>query len=538
MCDQPPSNRLVSTSPRTLTGAAVLMVTAIFGSRVLGLVREAVMFGLFGRGGGGALRAAFYFPDLLYFLLAGGALRTGFMPIFTRLLNEGEESRAWRAFSLLCTTVFTVSLLVVGLGILFAGPLTGIISTGFASEELRRDTFRAAQVIFPAQMAMLLGGLFSGVLNAMGNFLLPALVPIIYNLSLIGGMLLLGPWLGIRSAAVGALVGAWSGHFLLQIWGLRQKGVRFRPQIALHNPDFIEVLQLAWPIVLGLCIAEINVKISGTLAGRWFGEAGLGAFEGAVRVSRLPDGVFGAALGIALFPIVSVLAAQGRREEFRRQMETTLRLALLCALPSAVALTVLRRPIIGALYGYGKMGGADVEAVAALLPIFALSVVPITLQALVTRGFYALKDTLTPVKVGAIAVLVGVGLNFGLGWLLGLPGVALALALTTVLNLTGLLWLYGRRIGWCDGRGMRRLVGLAAGGSGLLALVAWLVTILAQNWLGQPRGLLSFLPLLAGGVAGGGVYVLLLRAWQVPEWALLTDLLRQLLSRLRGTKGA
>jgi len=526
--------RLVSTTTRTVLSASALMVVATLGSRVLGMVRESVTSGIFGRAGVGALEAAFRFPDFLYFLLAGGALRSGFMPIFTRYMNGGEESRAWRTFSLLCTTVFVVACALVAGGILLASPLTGLISQGFASETLRADAVRAAQWLFAAQIAFLLSGVFSGVLNAMGSFLLPALGPSLYNLSIILGALLLGSSLGIQGAALGGLAGAWVGHFLLQAVGLWRKRARFRPALALRDPDFVEVIKLALPIVLGLCVAEVNLVISSLLAGRWFGEEDLGAFRLALRLARLPDGLFGGGLGIALFPVLSTLAARGQFTEFRQRLEMILRVALLCALPSAVVLAVLRQPLIGALYGYGKMGGGDVAAVAELLPIFALVVVPITWQAVISRAFYAQEDTVTPVKVGAAAVAVGIALNFGLGWLLQIRGIVLALALTSLLNIAGLVYLYHRRLGFGEARRLLHTALHSLLASAVLAGVAGGVEWLLRQWLGPVQGWQNFLPLLLGLGAGGLAYVVVLQALRVREIDLIVDLARQQLGRGKG----
>lgn len=447
---------------RAVIRASLVTVTGILGSRVLGLVRVQVLSAQFGAADAGALRAAFDLPDLLFYLVAGGALRSGFVPVFTELLTKGRDDprqwqRAWWLFSVLVTLVAVISGVLVTLGVVFAdaltAPMTGRWSGEGYSPEATQLTIFLTRIVLPAQLFLLVGGVFTGALDALKQFTVSAAVPNFYNLSIIGAMLLLGHRYGVASAAYGTVFGAFVAHFLWQGWALwrhaRPYGITYRPVLVVRDELVLRVLKVAGPIVLGLCVAEINLKVSGWVVAP-FGERARAWFDNASRIARLPDGIFGAGLGVALFPYLSQLAVEGRVEEFRRQAEHTLRLALVCAMPCAALLACGAHPIVGVLFGHGRFGPDDVVATSQMLPLFALGVVPITLQVVVTRAFYANEDSLTPVRVGALAVVIGVGLNLLLGKLIGRLGPPLALSLTSALNVLGLLWLYGRRFGYAD----------------------------------------------------------------------------------------
>jgi putative peptidoglycan lipid II flippase len=207
----------------------------------------------------------------------------------------------------------------------------------------------------------------------------------------------------------------------------------------------------------------------------WFGESARNWLDNASRIARLPDGIFGAGLGIALFPYLSEMAAAGKLDEFRKQAERILRLGLVCSIPCAALLIATPYPFVDLLFGHGKFGAEDVRQTAIMLPLFALSVVPITLQVVITRAFYAREDSITPVKVGVAAVTFGIVTNLLLGKLLGPIGPPLAMGLTSWANTLGLILIYRRTLGFADLRGMfntavkalaaATIAGLAAAGA-------------------------------------------------------------------------
>ncbi len=518
---------------QTITVASIIVISGVLGSRVLGLVRTQVLSIVFGAADAGALRAAYDLPDLMFYLVAGGALRSGFVPIFSRLMHGGQDeppdpARAWWLFSVLATTVVAASVVLVVLGEVFVeqltAPMTGRWSDQGFSAEATQLTIDLTRVLLPAQVFLLLGGLLSGTLDSLKQFKVSALVPNFYNLAIIFAMLLFGPRYGVQTAAWGTVFGAFFGHFVWQWWSLarhgRPLGFRFRPSLELADPDVQRVIKIAAPIILGLCVAEINLKVSGWVMA-WFGEASRNWFDNASRIARLPDGIFGAGLGIALVPYLSEMAAAGKLEEFRQQAERILRLGLVCSIPCSAILIATPLPFVDLLFGHGKYTPEDVRQTAVMLPLFALSVVPITLQVVITRAFYAREDSLTPVKVGVLAMSFGVVSNLALGRLLGPIGPPLAMALTSWANMLGLIHLYRRGLGFADLRGMFNVAVksvVAAAVSGVAA--AGVVALLPEH---------ALLRSLVSCAVWAAVYGLLVKAIGVDE---IDEVVRMLKRRL------
>ncbi|MCC7491632.1 MAG: murein biosynthesis integral membrane protein MurJ [Fimbriimonadaceae bacterium] len=532
-----PGESSASRTSRAVLWAAVVTITGIFGSRLLGLVRVMVQSSAFGAENAGILRAAFDIPDLLFYIVAGGALRSGFVPIFTELLTLGRDdpakrAQAWKLFSTLVSLVALASAGLVLLGCLGARPLAQLVSGGWSDRGFSEDSIEQViwltRILLPAQIFLLVGGVFSGTLDSLKRFSVTAAVPNFYNLCIIGAMLWLGERHGIASAAYGTVCGALLGHLVWQAWALwrtrAESGCSYRPSLNLGDPTVRRVIRIAAPIVLGLCVAEINLKVS-TWVMAIFGEAARNHFDNASRVARLPDGIFGAGFGIALFPFLSEMAALGKTGEFRRQAEQILRLATICTLPSVALFCAAAAPLIDLLFGRGRFTPTDVQACAQLLPLFALGIVPITLQVVLTRAFYAQQDSRTPVKVGAAAVLLGVVANVALARVLDRYGPPLALALTSTANVAGLLWLFGRRFGYDDAPRLWSVLwrgALAAVGAGL------------ATWGGlQALELGRAAATALATVVCLGTYAVLLHLLRVPELREALALLRR-----RGRRGS
>ncbi len=537
----PPDNARPSTR-REVTLAAVLMIMGILGSRVLGLVRVQVQSWWFDPAEVGALRAAFVIPDLLLYIVAGGALRAGFVPLFVGLLEAARDpaarARAWALFSALVTWVALLSVALIAVGMIFTpaiiAPLTGTWSAhgGFTPEQVEL-TVRLTRLLLPAQIFLLVGGVLSGTLDAMRRSKLTALVPAVYNAAIIVGMALLGGSLGVASAAWGVLVGALVGHFAWQAYALWREGraldISFRPTLGRGEPLVGEVLRIAAPVVLGLCVAEINLKIAEVVNAQ-FGASAVAWFDNASKLARLPDGVFGAGLGIAIYPYLSHLAAEGREDDYRRQAGHVLRLAIICTAPLSIWLIVCPQPVVALLFGHGQYGIQDVTETSVLLAGQALGIVPLTLSVILTRMFYARGDTRTPLHCGGWSIVFATAASLLLARSqLRVAGPALAFSFACWFNTVWLLVYYRRRGGLTRARGLVRSAVLSHA-AGVLGGGAALLT---STWVGavMPGGVraaavqtgASLLVLLT-------VYLMLLWWWKLDE---LTMLWTQVRKRLR-----
>jgi putative peptidoglycan lipid II flippase len=373
-------------------------------------------------------------------------------------------------------------------------------------------------------------GVVMGVLNAHQHFLLPAIAPILYNLSLIGG----GIWggetgLGPMGPAIGTVVGA-VVHLLIQVPGLIRYSARYWPILGRGDPGVTEVGRLMAPRVLGVAAVQLNMLVTNNLASR-LGAGAIAALEYAWLITLLPQGVFAQAVGTAVFPTFAAQAARGETDALRRTLTLMLRVIVAVTLPAAVGLMTLGQPIIAVVFQRGEFDASSTQAVAWALIFYAIGLVGLSAIEVLARAFYALHDTWTP----ALAALLSVALNVVLG--LTLPsvfialgagpqgggshgGLALATALAFTVQMTVLLVLIYRRIGGFDARGLAGQVLrvlLASIGMGV-ALVGWM-RVAPESVLVQS----------VGGVAVGViVYAILALVLRIEE---LKQVARMLLRR-------
>jgi putative peptidoglycan lipid II flippase len=495
----------MSKGGRQVAKAATLVMALFVVSRVLGLVRQMVIGTLFGTSGDlDAYVAAARIPEMIFLVVAGGALGSAFIPAFTDHLTREDRTGAWRLASAIVNLALIVLTFAAGLMAVFAPLLARtVIAPGF---DLPQQALTASLLRLMLISSVIFGvsGIVMGALNAHQHFLLPALASSVYNLSIIGGAALLGPRMGVRGMAVGVVVGA-ALHLLIQVPGLLRHGARYVPTLGLDDPSVREVGRLMAPRVLGTAVTQLNFVININLASR-MGEGAVSAIYYAWLLLMLPLGVFAQAVGTAAFPTFAEQVARGERAEMRGTLAATLRAVFSLSLPATVGLLVLGRPLVGLLFERGAFEASSTEAVAWALAFYALGLVGHAGLEIVARAFYALHDTFTPVWVGGLAMGLNVALSLTLPGLFGVAGrppyagLALANSVATLLELVVLMVLIRRRMGSLEGR--RTVVAFVK--SGLAALVMGVVLLIWQTVLPDAGSLV-----LGGGgvVLGAAVYL-------------------------------
>lgn len=519
----------MSSTAKTVTKAAGIMMAAIFISRILGLVREMVIANQFGGGGPvSAYRMAFVLPDTLYFLLSSGALSSAFIPVFTEYWTKGEKEEAWKVFSIIGTLIFFVLGGAIVLCEIFARPLVSLVAMGFAKEhpELLGLTITMTRIILPSQIFFFMGGLIIGTLQARQHFLAPGLGPIIYNIAIICGGLFLAVSLGITGLTWGALTGAFLGNFLLQVIVARKMGIRFKPSLNLRHPGVVKVGKLALPVILGLSLPYVDVMVN-----FWFGAflrpGDVAALGFANRLMQVPLGVFGQATAIALLPTLSALAAGNRLAEMRSGVSFGLRGIFLLTVPSSVLMAVLAMPIVTLLFQHGKFTPEEGAAAASALVFYAIGIAGWAAQAITARGFYAIQDTVVPVITGTISTLLFIPLNWLLVRPLGHNGLALATSIGAILNMFMLMaWLRHRLGGLHGGQILRSLtkVLIASAATGIMA---WAVLRLLSMHVNIHRPLGAGIGLLGSAIPALGVYVGIIAILRVDEAAEVWHMISQ-----------
>lgn len=480
-----------------MAGAALLVMLFFVLSRASGLLREMIIGAQFGTSAElDAYLAAFRVPDLLFQLVAGGALGSAFIPTFSASWSRGKEGDAWLLFGRILNLMTILLLGLAGAAALLAPLLVErLIAPGFSPQQ-QQLTVALMRWMLLSTVVFGASGLVMGALNAVQHFLLPAAAPVLYNTAIIAGAWLLAPRFGIYGLVIGVVTGSLA-HLLIQLPALLRRGVVYRFGFGWGDRDVREVARLMGPRVLGLLFVQLNFLVN-TILASGLAAGSLSALNYAWLLMLLPQGVFAQAIATVAFPTFAAQIATGQRDAMGRSLARILATVLFLTLPAAVALFALRLPLIQLLFQRGNFTLESSHAVAFALQFYALGLVAHSLVEIVVRAFYALHDTLTPVLVGVGAMALNILLSLlWIGWL-GYGGLALANSVATGIEMFVLVWLLGRRLGRVDlaplGSSLLRS-GLAAAGMAAVLLL-WL------GWLGGQADVAAFLP--PGWVAGLG----------------------------------
>jgi putative peptidoglycan lipid II flippase len=488
-------------------------------SRVLGLLRDQAMGAIFGAGPIlDAFTVAFRLPNLARVLLGEGALATAFLPVFVKELNdEGRESAArmtWAVFvvlmAVLCGGVLVVEGLLWGIGLMF--------ELSDQAKLLRNLT----ALLLPYVILICLAAQLSAVLNALGRFLWPALVPVVLNIAWLAALWGLVPlWPDATSQIyVTALVVVVAGGFqLLCPWpALSRFGFGYRNDWPAASDRVWKIARDMLPVVIGLSITQINAVLDSFVAWGFTQPAGGGPLmplpgsptypltEGTAtalylgqRLYQFPLGVFGVALGTVLFPLLTAHVQRGETNKLRADLSLGLRLVLAIGIPASVGLMLLAHPLSTLFFQYGKFDAEDARQTGDMIACYGSGVWAYCGLLILQRGFYAVGDRLTPMYVGLGALLLNIVLNVSLIWPMGGRGLALSTALVAAIQCLVTAWLLQRRVGsllWSEIGVTFTKTAIAALA---MAVVCWLSLQIAWNHERLvSRGIMLALPLAVG----------------------------------------
>lgn len=525
----------VRTANRQIARAAGTVIVAFLITQVTGLVRGILIYRAFGTSADlDSFNAANRVTEILFNLMAGGALGSAFIPTFTSLLAKEQRERAWKLASAIAT------LLLLGL------TLTCLLAEAFSPQIVRHGLYILApdqapgqesltilllRLMLPTVVIFGLSGLVMGILNAHQKFWLPAIAPAMYSLGQIAGVLLFPRELGIARLAWGAVAGALL-HLLVQLPDLLRLRGRFTLMLGLRVQEVRQVIRLMGPRILGVAVVQVNFIVN-TIIALSLPEGSVSAISLAFMWMLMPQAAIAQSVAIAAMPTFSAQAAAGKLDELRASLSASLRGVLLLAVPAALGLILLRLPLIRLLYEHGEFTAHSTEMVTWALLWYALGLVGHSLLEIIVRAFYALQDTRTPVGVGILAMSLNVffsltlpGLFSSWGWM-PLGGLALANSLATTLEMLTLLLLLRRRLKGLHGRRLLAGAGQALLGTMVMGLLVW-------GWL-ELAAERSGMAVVGGAVVGGGAYILVSLAQGLPEarqvWGLVVRRVRAFVAR-------
>jgi putative peptidoglycan lipid II flippase len=502
-------------------------------SRVLGLLRDQAMGAIFGAGPVlDTFTVAFRLPNLARVLLGEGALTTAFLPVFVKELNEeGRESAARTTWA-----VFVVLSVVLCGGVVVAEGLLWSLDFMWKLSDQARLLRNLTALLLPYVILICLAAQLSAVLNALGRFIWPALIPVVLNVAWLVSLWWLVPlWPEATSQIyVTALVVVIAGglQLLFPLPALSRCGFGYRN-------DWHAALDRVWrvagdmvPVVIGLSITQLNAVLDSLVAWGFTQPTGGGTLmplpgspsyplaEGTAtalylgqRLYQFPLGVFGVALGTVLFPLLTAHAQRGETDKLRADLSLGVRLVLAIGIPASVGLMLVAHPLAVLFFQHGKFDAEDARQTGDMIACYGSGVWAYCGLLILQRGFYATGDRLTPMYVGLGALLLNVVLNVSLIWPLGGRGLAFSTAVVATIQCLVTAWLLQRRIGslrWAEIGATFTKTAIAAGA--MAAVCCLLLDPSPETKSLLPRVLSLALPLSIGTAVFGGVaWILKLR---------------------------
>ncbi len=501
----------------------MLRSTAVFSamtfiSRIAGYLRDALQATLFGAGPAvSAFVVAYRIPNYLRRIFAEGSFSSAFVPLLSELKQQGDDKALQDFLDHVAGALLAVVVVVSGLGIL-AAPWVARLFLAFADQsesDLVPLTAQMLRITFPYLVFISMTALAGSVLNSFKQFGLPALTPVLHNLAMIGAMLFLAGHLDVpeKALAWGVLL---AGILqMLVLWpAMSRLGLRTRFKFNLRHEGVRRVMKLMLPTIFSSSVSQVNLLV-GTVFASLLVPAAQSWLYYSDRLTELPLGLFGVAIGTVILPQLSRMHADRDGDGYSRSLDWGLRMVLLVGMPAALGLALLAEPLTASLFRYGRFTPEDARMVGYALTAMSVGIPAFMLSKVLLPAFYSRQDTKTPMRAAIITVVANVVLTVVIVtplWWLKVPyahaGIAAATAIAGIIN-ASLLWhflkrdgIYQVQPGW--GRWLTRIA---------LGMVAMAVTVLVlREWVGDWTVMVawqrwaSLLGVIAAGAAAyGGV---------------------------------
>jgi putative peptidoglycan lipid II flippase len=496
-------------------------------SRIAGLAREIVAASLYGGGGAAsAFTLAFQIPNLVRALVADAALSSAFVPVFSELLEHRKKREAYALASalggLLIVALGVITLVFIALAPIVIPPFTGNEFT----EALDTLTIGLSRVLFPIVILLGINGLAVGILNAHDHFTIPAIAPLVWNLVIIAGMVVLTPLFEgddrLYAYAIGVVAGTLV-QLVMCLPALKRIGFPLMPTGGWRDARIRRVLTLMVPVSLSLGLINIDVVLN-SLIGSLVSDAAPRAIEAAFRIYMLPQGMFSVAVATVVFPALARLAARADLAGLRTMVGTGTRQISLLLVPSAAATLALAEPITRLVFQHGEWDAAATDHTAEALFWFSFSLPFAGINLLQTRTFFSLQQPWVPTATSLASLVVNTAVSLALYKPLGIAGIVIGTAVSSAAMTAFQAAVLRQRLGGLDLPRTVATFGRIVAASALLGLVAYGVHRGLDELLG--RSLAA--QIVAVGVAlaaGAAAYTAAVLAARIPEARQIADLL-------------
>ena len=518
-----------------ILSAAFLITVSVALSRILGFVRLRLLATYFGDDLHllDAYFAATIIPDSIFEVFIFGSIALAFIPVFSRHLSKDKLSYAWKLASILMTLGF-IFFLIVGLFMfIFSEKIALLIAPGLVSQapETKHIISRLLQIIIFSQIFFVVSIFLTGILHSFQRFLVPALASVFYNIGIILSILFLAPVFGIYSAAIGMIFGALL-HLIIQLPLISSLGFKYRPLVDLKNTDVREMFKLMWPRSAAIGLTRLTEMINIALAS----SAAIGsivALNFAQVLQVAPTAFFASSISQAAFVFFAIEFNKGRKDQFKKIFTESLHQILFLVLPAAAILAILRVPVVRLIFGARDLPWDTTVLTASTLRAFSIGITAQSVNLLLIRGFHAIHDSFTPVRVILVSTTIGILLSLIFILVFKLPIIWLAISYSSsnILTAVALLYLLDKKVGGFDKKQMFAPIVKIGAISTLMAILLYIpMKLLDQLVFDTTRTVgLIFLTFIAGSV-GLCVYIVLSWIFKVEQLVIFIHFGKRVLS--------
>lgn len=411
--------------------ATVLLMIVTIVSKILGLFRDSVLASAYGTGKYAAVYSTANSISTILFAVIGTALATSLIPLYNKLASEDSTERAMGFLNSVVNLVVIVCLPIAGLGIIFAGPLVKVFAPGYQGD-VYTLCVQYTRILLPSIVFVGLANIFTSYLQIKKRYVIPGFIGMPYSIIIIVSI-----YLSLKTSPMVLVIGtliAISAKALFQLPFVYKEGYRYRPKINLKDPVMKDMMILILPVVIGVGANQINSIVDKSLASL-LGTEVVASFSYAIKLYEFVQALFITSILAVIYPRLSSMIVSDRMDSFLNSLKKTMNVIIVALVPIIVGCIVLSRQIVEVLFQRNAFTSKDTTMTASILWIYVIGILAFALRDVLTRGFYSMEDSKTPMINSIISIVFNISLNLILVKPLGYKGLAIATAVSAYIGL-------------------------------------------------------------------------------------------------------
>jgi len=502
----------------SVRGASILLIVTLTLSNVLGLLRDHFLAKNIDTYYLDIYYASFQLPDLIFNFLILGAITSAFIPVFSDFIAKKEYSEGWKVANSLLNLAIIIMIAMAGIFFLLMPYIIPFIVPRFDSYRLA-ETIKMSRIIMLTPIFFSVSYILGGMLNSFKRFFAYSLAPLFYNLSIIVGAVFLAPRFGIKGVVISVVAGAVL-HGLIQLPAVLKLGFKPRAILDWQSKSLRKIIKLMIPRTLGMGANQLML-VAFTAIASALAAGSITAFNLANNIQTMPVVVLGTSFATAIFPTLAHKIAENNKEEFSLYLNKAIRVVAYLLIPSTVIFILLRAQIVRIILGSGEFSWNDTRATAITLAVFSLSLLAQGLIPMLSRAYYAMKDTKTPMYASILTAVISAILAYPLSVKYSVAGLALAFSIGSYFNLIFLGYYLNKKDSFFDFTLVKTFAKITIW-SVVMGLIVWGTMHYVANFVDMSRFWGIFIQTVISGTIGLVIYLLLSLLFQSDElnWAL------------------